>query len=281
MEVEGLQQPEFKLPQGRRYWWGPAHLYLRPHPLLRDAIAHYTVIGPWLWRAPEQLTLIPDASGCLIFTPYPGPFEAQIWGPTTRTVEVVNNCGAAPVRVFVEFRPGGMAAILGLDTAEVTDLRLPLSQVLPGFTRLAEQLFSRPCTLEVWMNGLDELLLKSCPGEMERYSAAYQALRRLQLREGSLPVRPLAEELGYSVRQLERLFTSAVGLGLKQYSGLLRVNRALRLLKCPAIRMTDLAQSLGYYDQSHFVRDFRRICGVAPTQFLQKMSGFYNEDDKF
>ncbi|WP_434284261.1 AraC family transcriptional regulator [Clostridium botulinum] len=38
----------------------------------------------------------------------------------------------------------------------------------------------------------------------------------------------------------------------------------------------NIAQILGYFDQSHFIRDFKQICDVSPNLFLKNMSDFYN-----
>ena len=85
------------------------HLYLRPHPALRPFVAHYTLclsapVPPP--PAPGMLTLIPDASGCLVFTLGEGLLDARAYGPTTRTVTVANDLGSGPPRFFVEFQIG-------------------------------------------------------------------------------------------------------------------------------------------------------------------------------
>ena len=52
-----------------------------------------------------------------------------------------------------------------------------------------------------------------------------------------------------------------------------------RLPAAPSL--TALAQDLGYYDQPHFIHDFRAVCGVPPSAYLERMAGFYNEPLKF
>ena len=70
---------------------------------------------------------------------------------------------------------------------------------------------------------------------------------------------------------------------LQQYLRLQRINRALSVLENPAdsFFLIALAQSLGYYDQSHFIHDFKSVCGITPTGYLQNMSDFYKETYKF
>ena len=63
------------------------HLYLLPHPRLRAMVAHYTVSFPGTGPVPDTLTLIPDASGCIVsdWAPYTAgcgvPPPKRWWSP--------------------------------------------------------------------------------------------------------------------------------------------------------------------------------------------------------
>ena len=66
-------------------------------------------------------------------------------------------------------------------------------------------------------------------------------------------------------------------MGCKAYFQVLRVNAAIRALQAGPPSLTRLAQELGYFDQSHFIHEFKSVCGVSPGRYLAHMSGFYNE----
>lgn len=55
---------------------------------------------------------------------------------------------------------------------------------------------------------------------------------------------------------------------------------AVRLLNSDR-PLTYLAQESGFYDQAHFIRDFKEVCGITPGGYRNKMSDFYNEPLKF
>lgn len=76
----------------------------------------------------------------------------------------------------------------------------------------------------------------------------------------------VARALGLSERQLERRFLQRIGVSPKRYAGLVRFERALELVR-RAPSLTRAALDAGYYDQSHFIREFRRFAGVAPGRF--------------
>ncbi|WP_118950132.1 AraC family transcriptional regulator [Taibaiella helva] len=85
---------------------------------------------------------------------------------------------------------------------------------------------------------------------------------------GRMPIGKLAETLAISRRQLERRFASVVGLSPKQLSKIIRLQAVLKpLLRGQFDNLTALAYDKDYYDQAHFIRDFREFTGYTPKQF--------------
>lgn len=257
------------------------HIYLRPHPALRGLVAHYTLIFPGSGGASgESLTLIPDASGCLIFILAPRRVEGLVWGATTRAAVVDNDMATAPPRVFVEFLPGALSLFTRLPQSELADRRLPLSQVSAALTPAVSELAEGASSTGAFIAGLDALLLRAL-GERELPAAVLCGLVRLREAGGMLPVAALAQETGYSPRHLGRLFREHVGLSAKTFARVLRVNLLLSRVRERGGPLTLTAQEAGFYDQAHFIHDFSRICGVTPSGYLQNLSDFYNETFKF
>ena len=65
-----------------------SHLYVQPHPFLKKAVAHYTILQESAYTGQETLLLVPDISGCIVFKVKKNTIDAQYWGPTTKLVEV-------------------------------------------------------------------------------------------------------------------------------------------------------------------------------------------------
>jgi AraC-like DNA-binding protein len=76
-------------------------------------------------------------------------------------------------------------------------------------------------------------------------------------------VAEVARLLGLSERQLERRFLERVGVTPKRFATLRRFERAVAFTRT-APSLTAVALDAGYYDQSHFIREFRRFTGVSP-----------------
>jgi AraC-like DNA-binding protein len=94
-------------------------------------------------------------------------------------------------------------------------------------------------------------------------------LNKAQLTRGSIAVRKLAEETGLSQRQLSRRFQQSIGLSPKEYLGVCRFNCSLEYLaKYPRISLTEIAHLSGYYDQAHFIRDYKVYAGHSPGEVV-------------
>lgn len=254
-------------------------LFIAPHSILKPFIAHYTISLPAENTGPEYLTLIPDASGCIVCTYTGAQLQCRLWGPTTKTAIVKNDTQEIPMRLFVEFLPCGAYHLTGIDINELTDRQFPLEAVLPTLAKRINELFDQSQTIQDLIELLDTTFL-SYLSEMQSPNLIAPILSHIQAKHGTISVKELSTITYYSERHLNRIITPFLGMNVKSYSKLLRINTALQTIN-HSLTFTDLAQNLNYYDQSHFIHDFKSVCGVTPTAYLQNMSDFYKEDFKF
>ena len=275
-----MQQPE-KRPELSILAHTPTHLYIAPHPLLRPYIAHYTFCAQGAQpksHLPEKLTLIPDASGCVVFSYDGRALSGCFWGPTTKTVVVIGDAENIPLRFFIEFLPGGANRLLGLNLKDFTDRREPLELVCPSLSIGIKNAFEQSQRVAYLSNAIDTLLLTALaemPGNPRPLSPI---LKHVSCQS---TVSTAAEKIGYSERHLQRLITEALGMRYKTFTRLTRINLAMQRMEKDPVAFTKLAHALGYYDQSHFNHDFKAVCGISPTKYYAHMSDFYNESYKF
>lgn len=88
---------------------------------------------------------------------------------------------------------------------------------------------------------------------------------------GTLPVSRVAEAAHATVRTLERKFKQAAGYTVKDVSGLMRFEQVRNHLWFhPNASLAGLAQELGYADQAHLSKEFKRYSGTTPAAFARK-----------
>jgi AraC-like DNA-binding protein len=187
-----------------------------------------------------------------------------ISGQLTRAIQVA---ASGEVRVVgARFQPGGLHALLGLPQHELTDRVTPLTGV---HTRLARIIAHDVCSRQDrhdLVAALDRALCAIAPGRPERSPADAAAALALG-RHGLVRVGDLAAQAGIGPRQLERLFRERVGVSPKLFLRIVRFQEVLGALRTGAAPAgwAEVAATHGYYDQAHFVHDFKAFTGTTPA----------------
>jgi len=102
-------------------------------------------------------------------------------------------------------------------------------------------------------------------------SMLFKAGNAMSKANGTLPVRRVAEAAHATVRTLERKFKGSTGHSVKDVSGLMRFEQVRNQLWLnPDANLAGLAHELGYTDQSHLSREFKRYSGTTPAAFARK-----------
>jgi AraC-like DNA-binding protein len=176
-----------------------------------------------------------------------------------RTYSYLDGAGS----VLVTFKPQGVTS-LGVSAKEITNANVALDELLtsPVTEELCEQLSKAP-SHQARVHVVERWLLQL---PFARDALVTRALERLEA-DNAPSIAALSRELNLSERQLERRFLERVGVSPKRFAKLRRFERTLPLL-ATAPTLARAAQLAGYFDQSHFVRDFQSFTGISPSQWL-------------
>ena len=102
-------------------------------------------------------------------------------------------------------------------------------------------------------------------------SMLFKAGVAMRKANGTMPVSQVAAAAHTTVRTLERNFKRSSGFTVKDVSGLMRFEQARNhLWRYPDTNIAGLAHELGYTDQSHLSREFKRYSGTTPAAFARK-----------
>jgi transcriptional regulator GlxA family with amidase domain len=81
----------------------------------------------------------------------------------------------------------------------------------------------------------------------------------------------VAADSAMTVRTLQRLFTTYVGVGAKAVLARFRLQDAVAAMDAGEVeQLAELAVELGWFDQAHFSREFRSVVGVTPLAYLRR-----------
>jgi AraC-like DNA-binding protein len=177
----------------------------------------------------------------------------------------------------VAFRPGGTAAFLGTPAHETRDADTPL-EALWGLQRTAElreQLLERndpDAQLDVIESALRVRLQPTAVHPAIAFSLA--AFNRVPL---TTNIGAVTDAIGMSAKRFIERFKAQVGVSPKRYCRIRRFQQAVaRAHRGREVDWAQVALDCGYYDQAHFIHEFRAFAGLTPTGYQASRTAFQN-----
>ncbi len=248
---------------------------ISPHPGLEKFIECY-----WMMQSddvtPRVEKIIPDGFTELIFN-YGSVYKAKINGSSWYT-QTPNLLAGQISRYFylentadtasfaIKLKPAAMTQLFGLNMENYLDQIVDLDTFpMALLADLKAQFlpFENETSL---INRLDEYFLLLIKSAAE--NPLEQVLGLLFESNGMASIKALCEAGNMSERQLQRLFKKYIGLSPKYYARIIRFNYIFQLIKEKKRSWTDVVYASGYYDQSHFIRNFKAFTGEDPTAYF-------------
>ncbi|HEX7769964.1 MAG TPA: AraC family transcriptional regulator [Dokdonella sp.] len=238
------------------------------HPPLAPlgAFVQYGWIVRWDLRgeAPQLQETLPHPNVYLVFEKGVATVNGVASGRWSRMLE------GEGFAFGLKFRPGGFRPFLGRAVSSLCDRSLPVQDVFgDDARRLEREVFA--CTDDSGMHAVAQrFLLERLPAvdpEVDRVAAIVEAIAADR---SLLKVDDLVARHGIGKRTLQRLFSEYVGVGPKWVIARYRLHEAIdRIADGERVDWSTLALDLGYFDQAHFIRDFRGLVGRTPAEYAQ------------
>jgi AraC-like DNA-binding protein len=171
----------------------------------------------------------------------------------------------------VKFRPGAFRPYLGRSVASLRDRTVPIDEVFgTKGTALARQVSDLGGDAEKAAAVERFLKERKTPSDpnVERVSNLVDEIA--ENRE-IVSVEQVVARWRFGKRTLQQLFSSYVGVGPKWVINRYRLHEAVERLQAGVqINFSELAMELGYFDQAHFIRDFRKLVGCTPAAYARR-----------
>ena len=167
--------------------------------------------------------------------------------------------------VVVAFRAGGAAACFAEPLHELFGATVGLDALVPRATLATLEQRLAHADGHTQRVALVEQFLRARLAPDRSDPLALAAVDVIRRAGGQLRIRDLARGLGISQDPLEKRFRRVIGASPKQWASMIRMSRVIAGAGDWARR----AIAAGYYDQSHFIREFRGVTGGAPERFFR------------
>lgn len=234
----------------------------------------------WFWTIAsddpdsQKQKIIPDGYPEIIFH-YGDPYEVNISGSWEKQSQsllagqlssffYLRNTGVS--RMFaIKLQPWTLHALFEISAVELLDrvIDVPEQKIHPIWKKIyhiatSEHSFERKC-LEI------EDLLSEVP--MNVPEPTQNATKKILEKNGLVNIHELAGEIGAGERTLERQFQTHIGLSPKKYSRIIRHSYIFRIVNEKPNNWAQVAYQAGFYDQTHFIRDFQEFTGEDPSKY--------------
>jgi AraC-like DNA-binding protein len=234
-------------------------------PELAELIEHYwSVRWDRRGRDPYPQHTLSNAAVHLVINRDRSRIQGVVTGRFTALLEGTG-------RVFgVKFRPAGFRPFLGSSVTALTDRSVAVCEV---FGRPGDALVDEILALEdePAMAGVADTFLRDrLPPPDPTVDHVNQIVQLIVSDRSITRVDDVVDRVGVGKRTLQRLFSEYVGVTPKWVIQRYRLHEAAdRLADGDDISVAALAQDLGYFDQAHFVRDFKAIVGRPPGEYAR------------
>jgi len=250
-----------------------------PHPLLRPYIAKMWVFeSSGRLPALDRKLIVPNANFKLAFTSRNG-LMANVGGKTFIQKEnelSFTGLVDSPVMldphedtqtdtIVIEFNPIGAYRLFHLSYADVRNQIIGMTDLIgnpvKGFQLQLAEAGALDLKLKLLQNFLIKQLAKATPDPIYDY-----CINLISDSKGLISVTDLEKKTGYSSRWLHRKFSEHLGTGPKNLSEILRFKQCYQAYST-GVNLQGLKDHIYhyYYDQSHFLRAFKRFTGSTPT----------------
>ncbi|MBI4931184.1 MAG: helix-turn-helix transcriptional regulator [Bacteroidetes bacterium] len=126
------------------------------------------------------------------------------------------------------------------------------------------------------INIVEDFLVEQLKENKQNDKQIDDAVKLIRTSKGQIPIEEIAEKVFLTKRTLERKFLETVGTSPKIFSRITRfLNICHHLEEHRNKTLTQLTYECGYYDQAHFIKDFREFSGFTPKEFFAKQNVFF------
>lgn len=201
------------------------------------------------------------------FKPAPRNFIA---GQATKTYKLLLEGRIGMIGIV--FRPAAINTLFGIQMYELNDERLDLRDVLGKDIVPIQERIIEARTNQEKIDIIDQFLLFKLLNCRSQPNQTDFAANLIVSQNGIINVSKMMEELYVCRRQLERQFLQKVGVSPKYYARIRRISYLCSIMANKRWQVSDwhdLIFQMGYYDQSHFIKEFTAFTGKSPSFYLK------------
>lgn len=239
-----------------------------PHLLLQDAVYCYWQLQT-LQQLPQDFTYRVVADGCIdLFFDANQPNESYVMGfcKSFTSFNLGNNFNYIGIR----FLPTKLPILFGLDALKLSHQDTPLKSVAPHIAHFIATKIRVVDSIKTICTLIGNFLLEHISENPPRTDSRLESALAIILQTRGMLNLEKDLDVGLSPRQLRRIFETYVGTTPKTFCKVVRFQQLLKTQKEATTRNHSLFLEAGYFDQAHFIKEFKKLYGLTPHQAFMK-----------
>lgn len=253
-----FQPPSCLKPYVRYYWI----LQLNPFPALHSGTRLLTESFELTFNLAAPVEIVNCEGRIKSIT------ATGITGPMSRPMRLRSN---GPVDLFgVCFRPGGGYPFFRYPTHELLNQYPDVDDLWGAGGREFVEHIQNDCpTTQSRIEAVNAYLINRLKFNHRDNLVTQKAIETIESCKGSVTIDQLARHLGLSCRQLTRIFRERIGMTPKQLCRNTRFKQVYKVIENSSHHhWAEVALDCGYYDQSHFINEFKHFTGSSPDAYF-------------
>lgn len=173
----------------------------------------------------------------------------------------------------VYFYPHAVSLLFNIPTIDLTNQIADLNELLGQSGKELEEKIMLAKNHNIRIRILENFFMQKLSVNYKAQLPVFGAIKTIIQNKGLVKVNKIVGNYFLSERQFERQFCKFAGLSPKLFSRIVRFHSAMDQYGNNSKSLTKIALDCGYYDQSHFIRDFKEFSGLNPKDFFSGNSG--------
>lgn len=201
----------------------------------------------------------------------------HVWASGMRTEPISIHSGKDAAMLIISFKKGMAYQFFPFPMTEISDCVVDADLIWGSdFGFLREQVLSTKEISQKFYLAESFLIKKFLPN-FEINPCIEFALNQIINQPDQITINRLNQKIGYSQRHFNSMFKKYVGVTAKSYLKIMRFQKSIsEIEKCSEIDWTVISQDCGFYDQSHFINDFKTFSGFTPEVYLESKNEYLN-----
>jgi len=254
--------------------------FIQPTGILKNYIKYYSIIeDACSFEYMPKVRIFPNGNVVMVFH-YGSPSKFQkknseeyieprlvICGQQTSYYDL--SVSGKTGMILIAFKPHGVRPFFNFPVNELLNENISMHDLIKNEARELEDKLLNSENNEQRIENIENFLMERLSLNKD-FNRVEHAIKIIENYKGQVKAHSLANEVCLGIKQFERVFFQNVGLKPKKYASIVRFQNIIQhQKKHNNINLYQLAFDNGYYDQAHFIHDFKNLTGLSPGAFFK------------